>query len=123
MSELVFASKTMQEVIAPPGAAPSISARIREAARKLRWTYWRAHSVWYADPRVSIKPRELRKIEEISGVRYGQEEAEEIDQLIARADEFLARRDPHPDSALAAALRAFIGALDRAGNQEGKAGR
>lgn len=115
MSEVAWSSQMMREVIAPPGIAPSVSGRIRAVARALKWKYSRVFSVWYADERVSLKPRELRQIEEITGVRYGQEEIREIDHLIAKADELLARRDPNPDSALVAALRAFISVLDRAG--------
>lgn len=115
MSELVFASRMMREVIAPPGSAGSKGERIRAAAQKLRWKFSRARDVWYADERVSLKPRELRKIEELSGVRYGQEEANEIDQLISRADALLARKGAGMDSAVVAALRALLGALDRPG--------
>lgn len=115
MSELVFASRMMREVIAPPGSADSKGERIRAAAQKLRWKFSRARDVWYADERVSLKPRELRKIEELSGVRYGQEEANEIDQLISRADALLARKGAGMDSAVVVALRALLCALDRPG--------
>lgn len=117
MSELVFASRMMREVIAPPGSADSKGERIRAAAVALRWKFSRARDVWYGDERVSIKPREIRKIEEITGVKYGQEEAREIDSLIARADALLARPSAGTNSAVVAALRALVGALDRPGNQ------
>lgn len=115
MSELVWASQMLRECIAPPGAAGSKSERIHAAARALRWKFSRAKSVWYADERTSIKPREIRKIEEITGVKYGREEVYEIDQLIERADALLASRQAYSGSAVAAALRALIGALDRPG--------
>lgn len=113
MSEVAWSSQMMREVIAPPGIAPSVSGRIRAVARALKWKYSRVFSVWYADERVSLKPRELRQIEEITGVRYGQEEIREIDQLISRADAILAGSPPHIDGAVIVALRALVGALDR----------
>ena len=111
MCELVFASQMMRERIAPPGSAGSKSERIREAARRLHWKYSRALSVWYADERVSLKPHELRKIEEIAGVRYGKQEVIEIDQIISRAGALLDGQDEDFHSAFMAALRAFAGAL------------
>ncbi|PWJ80606.1 hypothetical protein C7441_112148 [Pseudaminobacter salicylatoxidans] len=113
MSELVFASRMMREVIAPPGIAGSKSERVREAARRLRWKYSRALSVWYADERVSLKPHELREIEEASGVRYGKQEVSEIDELISRAGALLESQDADFHGAFIAAVRAFAGALAR----------
>lgn len=115
MSELVFASRMMREVIAPPGIAGGKGERIREAARKLHWKYSRAVSVWYGDERVSIKPRELREIEEISGVRYGREELREVEQLISRADALLGGADANVLRALVAALRDVVGGTHRPG--------
>lgn len=116
MSELVFASRMMREVISPPGAAASKSERIRNAALALRWKFSRARDVWYADERVSLKPSELRRIEEVSGIKYGQDELQEVSSLIDRATRIVERGDPRIDSALIAALRALVGALDRSGN-------
>jgi hypothetical protein len=70
MSELVFASEMMRDRIAPVGRAPSKGERIAAAARSLKWKPSRAKAVWYAEDYVSIKHRELRKIEELSGVTY-----------------------------------------------------
>lgn len=116
MSELVFASQMMREVISPPGSAASKSERIRNAALALRWKFSRARDVWYADERVSLKPSELRRIEEVSGIKYGQDELQEVNSLIDRATRIVERGDPRIDSALIAALRALVGALDRSGN-------
>jgi hypothetical protein len=113
MSELAFASEMMREKIAPPSLSSSISARILAAARALRWKYSRAKDVWYADERVSIKPRELRKIEELSGVQYGKAEADSVALLISRADALLESQDPDFHGPFVAALRALVGALDR----------
>lgn len=92
-SELVWASQTLKSVVAPPGAASSKLERIRLAARMLRWKFSRAKDVWYADERVSLKPREIRKIEEITGVTYGRKEIDELDQFISRADALLEGQD------------------------------
>ena len=117
MCELVFAARMMREVLAPPGCAGSKSERIREAARRLHWKYSRALSVWYADERVSLKPHELRGIEEVSGVRYGKQEVHEIDQLISRADALLEGQDADFHSAFMAALRAMARLADRTRTQ------
>ena len=119
MTELTFCSEQMQERIAPLGTAQFVSTRIRNAARRLGWSYSRAKDVWYADPRVSIKPRELRRIEEIAGVRYGRQEVREIDAILSRADALLMGSDPDFVGAFVAALRTFAGALDRSRTSRG----
>ena len=115
MSELVFASQMMRTRIAPAGSADSKGERLRNAARALRWKHSRARNVWYADPRVSIKPKELRQIEEMTGVKYGKQEVNEIDQLIARADALLGSHGEGFRGALVAALRQAISTVDRPG--------
>ncbi len=94
-------------------------AEIRNSGGSLRWSFSRTKDVWYADERVSIKPRELRRIEEVSGVTYGRQEIGEVDRLIARADAILAHGGARLDRPLIAALRAFVGAADRAGTGRG----
>jgi hypothetical protein len=115
MSELVFASKMMRERIAPAGSAESKGERIMLAARRLHWKLSRATSVWYADERVSIKPRELRKIEEISGVKYAREELRTNDDLIANAEALLAGHEADFYGAFIAALRAVARARNSTG--------
>lgn len=113
MSELVFASDMMRNRIAPPGSAASKGERITAAARALKWKQSRAAGVWYGDDRISIKPRELRKIEEKSGVTYaeyieaGREEIRSNDDLIANAEALLAGNEAAFYSAFVAALRAL----------------
>jgi hypothetical protein len=107
MSELVWASQMMRERIAPPGTGASKGERLRAAARLLRWKFSRAKDVWYADDRVSLKPQELRKIEEITGVKYGRKEVDKLDQLISRADALL--ESPNEDF-----YRPFIDAFRQA---------
>ena len=116
-SELVWASQTLRDVIAPAGSADSKGERIRAAAMALRWKFSRAKDVWYADERVSLKPREIRKIEEVSGVIYGRKEVNEIDRLISRADALLEGSDPDFHSPFVAALRALVSAVDRSGTE------
>ena len=107
MSELAWSSHMMRTRIAPPGSAGSKGERIRAAAASLHWKYSRAFSVWYGDERVSIKPRELRQIEELTGVRYGQQEIAEVDELISRAGALLNSQDSDFHSAFVAAVRAI----------------
>jgi len=116
VSELAFASNAMRQRIAPP-ALGSVKERINRAAAALRWSSSRTRDVWYADPRVSIKPRELRKIEEIAGVVYGRKELSEIDAIISRADALLMGTDPDFVRPFIAALRALVGAADRTGTE------
>jgi len=116
MSELAFASNAMRQRIAPP-ALGSVKQRINRAAAALRWSASRTRDVWYADPRVSIKPRELRKIEEIAGVAYGRKELSEIDAIISRADALLMGTDPDFVRPFLAALRALAGHPDRTGTE------
>lgn len=113
MSELAFASTQLQTSIAPAALSSHIGERIRAASRRLGWKPNRTKDIWYCDPRVSIKPRELRQIEELAGVRYGHAELSEIDQIIARADSILARQGTGGGSPVLAALRALVGAADR----------
>lgn len=107
MSELVFASRMMQTRIAPAGSAGSKGERLRNAALALRWKYSRARHVWYADESVSIKPRELRQIEELCGVKYGQQELRTNDDLIAQASALLVGHEADFYSAFFAALRSL----------------
>jgi hypothetical protein len=115
MSEVAFASEMLKTAIAPPSLSSHVGERVRAAALILRWSPSRTKDIWYADPRVSIKPRELRQIEEITGVRYGREELAHIDELIRRADALLVDEKPRGGSPILAALRALVGAVDRSG--------
>lgn len=109
MSELVFASSILRELIAPPSIASSISERIRSAARLLKWSFSRTRDIWYADARVSLKPKELRQIEELSGVKYGEHEAKKLDQAIERATQIIGEADKVSVRSLVDALRLLVG--------------
>lgn len=114
MSELTWASEQLHGM-APTG---TVKSRIRAASARLKWSFSRARDVWYADPRVSLKARELRDIESITGIAYGRTELRSVEALIARADALATNEaDEGVYSAFAAAFRAFIGALDRTGTR------
>jgi len=115
MSELVWAQERLQQDVAPFG---SVKERVRDAARKLGWKHSRTRTLWYADMRASIKPKELRRIEEVTGVTYGKQELRSVEALIGTADAIASlHEDESVYSAFAAAFRAFIGALDRTGTR------
>jgi hypothetical protein len=122
MSDLTWASDTLRNHVAPVGSAQQVKARIRSAARALGWEYERAKSIWYADERVAVRPRELRDIERYTGLQYGRQELTELDTLIGRADALLVgNQDADFYSAFANGLRALASALDRsraAGDRE-----
>jgi hypothetical protein len=112
MSDVTWASETLRNYVAPPSSAQQVKDRIRRAARALGWEYERAKSIWYADERAAVRPRELRQIEEFTGLRYGRQELSEIDLLISRADALVVgNQDKDFNRAFAAAARAFYSAL------------
>lgn len=113
MSEIAWASDTLRNHVAPIGTAQYVETRIRNAAKALGWKFSRAREIWYEDGRVAIRPRELRQIEDFTGLRYGREELRDIDRLIGRADALLVGEDQDLNRAFVAAFRAFVGALDR----------
>lgn len=103
MSTVVFCQSALRESIAPASAG-SVKMRINSAARKLGWSSSRTKDVWYADPRVSISADELREIEETAGIRYGREEAKDLDAAISRATALLVEMEAHSPRTLAHAL-------------------
>lgn len=108
--ELSWASDRLRKDIAPHGG---VKERIRDAAVALGWKYSRARTRWSADERASVKPKELRRITEVTGIEYGHEELRSVEQLIANADALLMGNDPDFVGAFVAAFRTFAGALDR----------
>ena len=115
MSEIAWASDQLRARVAPRG---SVKERIRAAARILEWKFSRTKAVWYADERVALKAKELRRIEEVTGIAYGRKELRSVEALIARAETLAAAEaDESVYSAFAAAFRAFVGALDRTGTR------
>lgn len=108
-----FCQKTLKTEIAPPSIG-SVQARIRSAARDLGWSYNRTKDAWYGDPRISIKPTELFRIEAVSGLTYAKEEMRKNDGAIERAEALLGGQDPRLIRTLVAAVREALGLRDRA---------
>lgn len=113
----VFAQDALRGYVAPASIG-SVKERLRTAARRLGWSYHRTKSVWYGDERVRISGAELVQIEEATGLRYGRQELEDIDALIARAETLMEGADPDFHRPFVAALRAFFGAAHRTGIEE-----
>lgn len=113
MSSVEFAQYALRDHVSPP-IVGSVKARLRHAARLLGWSQNRVKDVWYADPRISISADEIRKIEEMTGLRYGREELRSIEELIGKADAILAHTDEDFHRPFLAALRAVARLADRA---------
>lgn len=111
MHSVEFVQGALRNHVAPPGSGVNVSDRIRLAARRLGWSYNRTKDAWYADPRISIKADEVRKIEETTGVRYGREEAFSVEELIRRADDLLDGAGEDIPGPYAVAFRALLRAL------------
>lgn len=115
MSDLTWASNALQEHVAPKGTAQYVKERIDAARRALGWKYSRTRDIWYVDVRVSVKPREIRDIENYTGLRYGRHELSEVDALIGKADALDALgQDEDFVGPFVAAIRAMVGAYHRA---------
>lgn len=112
-----FAQTALQYHIAPPALGPIIKVRLPHAChvmRKRGWTKNRVRDLWYADRRASApRWKEIRDLEELTGLRCGREELREIDNLIANADRLLMGSDPDFHRPFITALRAFFGASPR----------
>ncbi|MBX5143341.1 hypothetical protein HJB79_32095 [Rhizobium lentis] len=113
MSTVEFCQRALRAEIAPPSIG-SVQARIRSAARDLGWSYTRTKDAWYADPRISIKPEELFRIEAVSGLSYAREEMRKNDEAIERATALLGGEDPRLLRTLVAAVREAFGIRNRA---------
>lgn len=113
MSTVDFCQKALREEIAPPSIG-SVQTRIGAAARSLGWSYTRTRDAWYADPRISIKPEELFRIEAVSGLSYARQEMRTNDRAIERADALLGGEDPRLVRTLVAAVREAFGLRNRA---------
>lgn len=113
MSTVEFCQNALRAEIAPPSIG-NVKARIRSAARDLGWTYTRTKDAWYGDPRISIKPHELFRIEAVSGLRYAREEMRENDRAIERATALLGGQDARLLGEIVAALFTRLGLRDRA---------
>ncbi len=113
MSTTAFCQKALRQEIAPPNFG-NVSARIRKASRDLGWSYTRTKDAWYADPRISISPKELFRVEAVSGLVYAREELRTNDIAIEKATALLGGEDTRLVRTLVAAFREAFGLRDRA---------
>lgn len=113
MSTVEFCQRALREEIAPPSIGAKLE-RIRHASRQLGWSYTRTKDAWYADPRISIKPEELFRIEAVSGLTYAREEMRENEQAIERATALLGGEDTRLVRTMVAAVREAFGLRNRA---------
>jgi hypothetical protein len=81
----------------------------------LGWSYTRTKDAWYADPRISIKPHELFRVEAVSGLSYAREEMRTNDAAIERATTLLGGEDAHLIRTVVTAVFAALGLSHRAG--------
>lgn len=108
MSTVEFCQRALKAEISPPGIG-SVQARIRHAANELRWSYTRTKDTWYADPRISISPEELFRVEAVSGLKFAREEMRENDKAIERATALLGGENAHLIRAVVTAVVAALG--------------
>lgn len=119
MSETAFAQEMLHTRIAPPSSGQSVKGRINAASRRLRWSFNRTRTIWYADERASLKPRELRTIEAISGVQYARQELRTNAELLARADALLMGNNADFYRAFVTALHEVLSPQNRPGTKDG----
>ena len=109
MTTATFCQQALQIEIAPKSIG-SVQTRIATAARHLGWSYTRTKDVWYADPRISIKPKELFRVEAVSGLVYeARQEVRKNDDAIAKATALLGGEDAHLVRSIVAAVRSVLG--------------
>jgi hypothetical protein len=113
MSVAVFCQSALRDEIAPPSLG-SVKKRIGKAAARLGWSFTRTRDVWYADPKISIRGDELRRVEDVSGIIYqARQEIRKNDDAIARAEALLGSQDPHLLGEIVAALLQMVGIQNR----------
>jgi hypothetical protein len=113
MSTVDFCQRALRDEIAPRSIG-DVQTRIRKAARDLGWSYTRTKDTWYGDPRISIKPEELFRVEAVSGLAYAREELRKNDRAIERATALLGGEDAHLIRTMVAAVFSAIGLHHRA---------
>ena len=108
MSTVEFCQRALRDEIAPRSVG-DVQTRILRAARALGWSYTRTKDTWYADPRISIKPEELFRVEAVSGLTYAREELRKNEQAIERATALLGGEDTHLIRTVVTAVFAALG--------------
>lgn len=111
MSTTAFCQQALRQKIAPPEFG-NVSTRIRKASRDLGWAYTRTKDAWYADERISISPKELFRVEAVSGLTYAREELRKNDLAIDRANALLGGEDTRLIRTLVAAVREALSVQD-----------
>lgn len=123
MTTAEFAQFAMTDRIAPKSMG-SVKVRLPYAQSVLGrrgWTANRVRDLWYRDPRASAPNwDEINDLEQITGLEYARQELRTNDQLISQADALLEGVHADFHRPFVAALRAFIGALDRTGTRGGE---
>nr|WP_247749801.1 hypothetical protein [Rhizobium sp. L58/93] len=114
MSTVDFCQRALREEISPPSVG-NVQTRIRAAARHLGWSYTRTKDAWYGDPRISIKPEELFRIEAVSGLSFARQEMRKNDDAIERATALIGGEDARLLSEIVAALFTRLGFRNRTG--------
>lgn len=112
MSTVEFCQGALMQQIAPMSVG-NVQRRIEVAARRLGWSYTRTKDTWYADPRISISPKELFRVEAVSGLQYARQEVRTNDAAIERATALLGE-NPHLARSFFAAMLKMVGIQDRA---------
>lgn len=109
MSTATFCQFALQNKIAPKSVG-SVQTRITTAARHLGWSYTRTRDAWYADPRISIRGHELRRVEDVSGLVYeARQEVQKNEDAIDKATALLGGEDAHLVRSIVAAVRSVLG--------------
>ena len=115
MSTVEFCQRALRTEIAPI-SGESVQRRIEKAARDLGWSYTRTKDAWYGEPRMSIKPEELFRVEAVSGLQYARQEVRTNDAAIERATALLGGEDTHLIRTVVTAVLSAVGFSYRAGN-------
>ena len=113
MSTVEFCQGALRKEIAPISVG-NVQRRIELASRRLGWSYSRTKDAWYGDPRISIKPEELFRVEAVSGLQYARQEVRTNDAAIERATALLGGEDAHLLRSFFAAVFKVVGLQDRA---------
>jgi hypothetical protein len=113
MSTVEFCQNALRDEIAPRSVG-SVQRRIEKASHRLGWSYTRTKDTWYADPRISISPEELFRVEAVSGLHYARQEVRTNDAAIERATALLGGEDAHLFRSFFAAVLKVVGFQDRA---------
>lgn len=111
----VWTADALQNHVAPQSVSSHLGERQRYAARILRWSDSRVRDLWSNyQGRYQPSPEEVAQIENKTGLRFNaRHELSENERLIIRAQSLLDGNATGSNRALAAALRALLGASDR----------